>query len=444
MSPPPIRRRDFLRGGALTAAGAALAPLLTPLLEARRAAAQEVSQTPRRLPLPATAYSLAPEVTYLNHASIGTIPRAVQEARRRYLDLCETDPWLYMWGPAWQEPREEVRTAAADLLGCDADEVALLHNTTEAFNLLAHGLPLGPGDEVLFSTLNHAGASVPWEHQARRRGFRVRRFDFPVHRVPEMTPEEVVAVYADALEAPAARPGSASSRPARAQVRVLVLPHIDNTVGLRHPVREIAAAARARGVRWIAVDGAQSVGMLPVNVAELGVDFYATSPHKWLQAPKGLGLLYLRREVQSDVAPMWVTWGQGREGWEGTARIFEDYGTRNLPEVLALGDAIAFQQRLGGPDKEAHHRRLWEHAQQRVEAQAGLIWRSPSRWDLSAALWAIEVEGQASEALFSRLFRDHGLVFRPFATLGLDTLRLSPNVMNGAEDLDRLFDLLVT
>jgi len=428
MSRPPIRRRDFLRSGALAAAGAALAPLL----DARRAAAREVAAVPVHLPLAADAYSLAPDVTYLNHASIGTIPRVVQQARHRYLELCETNPWLYMWGPAWQQPREEVRTTAAGVLGCDADEVALIHNTTEAFNLLAHGLPLGPGDEVLFSSLNHAGASVAWEQQAKSRGFRVRRFDFPVHRVPEMTPEDVVAVHAEALSRSTDRP-----------TRVLVLPHIDNTVGLRHPVREIAAAARQRGVRWIAVDGAQSVGMLPVNIAELGVDAYATSPHKWLQAPKGPGLLYLRREIQSEVEPMWVTWGQGREGWKGTARVFEDYGTRNLPEVLALGDAIAFQERLGSAAKEAHHRRLWEHARREVESRPGLIWRSPTRWDLSAALWAVEVEGQASDALCTRLFRDHGFVFRPFSTLGLNTLRISPNLMSRTTDLDRLLDRLL-
>ena len=223
---------------------------------------------------------------------------------------------------------------------------------------------------------------------------------------------------------------------------MLVLPHIDNVVGLRHPVREIAAAARERGVRWIAVDGAQSIGMLPVEVAALGVDVYATSPHKWLQAPKGLGLCYLRPAIREVLRPMWVTWGQGIEDWRGTARVFEDYGTRNLPEVLALGDAIAFQQRLGAEAKAAHHRRLWEHARAEVEARPGLIWRSPGRWELSAALWAIEVEGRKSTRVFERLFRQDGFVFRPFSTRGLETLRISPNVASTTGDLDRLLAAL--
>lgn len=420
---PGLPRREFLKGALKGAGLAAAGAALGPLFDARRAAAREVEATPTELPLARDLYTLDPKITYLNHASIGTVPRPVQAARRRYLETCETNPWLYMWGPAWQQPREEVRAAAARLLGCEPDDVAIPHNTTEAFNLLAHGLPLGSGDEVLFSTLNHAGASVAWEVQAPARGFTVRRFDFPVARVPEMTPEEVVEVHVRALSP---------------RTRVLVLPHIDNTVGLRHPVREIAAAARERGVRWIAVDGAQAVGMLPVDVGALGVDVYATSPHKWLQAPKGLGLVVLQPEIREVLRPMWVTWGQGREDWQGTARVFEDYGTRNLPEVLALGDAIAFQERLGAEAKAAHHRRLWEHARAEVETRPGLVWRSPGRWDLSAALWAIEVEGRKSARVFERLFRDGGFVFRPFSTLGLEMLRISPNVASTTEDLDRL------
>jgi len=98
-------------------------------------------------------------------------------------------------------------------------------------------------------------------------------------------------------------------------------------------------------VEFVAVDGAQTAGMLPLDLAASGVDFYSTSGHKWIQAPKGTGLLYVRREVRENVAPMWMTWGQAR--WEGTVRVLEDYGTRNLAEILVLGDAIAFQNDLG-------------------------------------------------------------------------------------------------
>ena len=258
-----------------------------------------------------SAYTLGENVTYFNHASIGTMPRLVQEARRKYLDLCETNPWLYMWGPAWEGKVSETRQTLAAFVGCGVDELAIVHNTTEAFNTLAQGLSLGKGDEVLFSSMNHAGASICWNHHAETRGYSVRRFEFPIERASIMMADEIVARYLEQI---------------RPETRVLVIPHIDNMVGFRYPVKRLAAEAKKNGVEFIAVDGAQAIGMIPVNVGELGVDFYATSAHKWLQSPKGLGLLYVRREVQETLRPMWVTWGQNR--YQGSARIFEDYGTR--------------------------------------------------------------------------------------------------------------------
>ncbi len=156
-------RRTFLRRAGL---GALAAPALAQIANLRRAFAEELANAPETGgPLGSalrSAYSLDDGITYLNHASIGTVPRRVQEAHRRYLEVCERNPWLYMWGGDWNPPREATRRSAAGLLGCQPAEVALTHNTTEAFNLLAHGLPLAAGDEVLFSSLNHSGASACW------------------------------------------------------------------------------------------------------------------------------------------------------------------------------------------------------------------------------------------------------------------------------------------
>lgn len=411
-------RRSFLK----LAGAAAAAPVLAQLSAARRAVAEEIQQSqPFSFRLARDAYTLDPEITYLNHASIGTIPRMVQDARRRYLELCEENPWLYMWSGEWNEPREEVRAKAAKLLGASPEDVAITHNTTETFSLLAAGLPLGRGDEVLYSSLNHDGASVAFKHQAAVRGYTVRRFDFPVLDAPRLDRDEILDLY---------------DRQIGRRTRLLVLPQIDNMVGLRHPVRELAALARSKGVEWVAVDGAQAAGMIPLDVAGLGVDVYATSAHKWIQAPKGLGLAHLGEAVRQVLLPQWMTWGQER--FRGTVRAFEDYGTRNLPEVLALGDALDFQDILGADAKEAHHRRLWEHGRRLVDQHPKLRWRSPTSWELSAALWAVEVDGETSRDVSKRLFSEHGFVFRPFSTQGLETLRLSPNVRSTTDDLDRL------
>lgn len=423
-----IARRRFLKS---LGAGAVGGSILGELLAARNAVAEEI----RRLPtehLVGTGfqqlradYMLSDGVIYLNHASIGTVPRAVHDARVRYLQLCETNPWLYMWGGEWEDPREDVRNAAAEFLGCSPVEVTINHNTTEAFNLLANGLPLGPGDEVLFSSLNHTGASQPFFHMARSRGFTVERFQFPLLDAPQMDADRVIDEYARRISP---------------RTRVLVFPHIDNIVGIRHPVRELAAAARLRGVDYVVVDAAQSVGMIPIDVADMGVDLFATSPHKWIQAPKGLGLAYVSPALIESLQPMWVTWGQNQ--WQGTARIFEDYGTRNLAEVLAMGDALAFQRKIPAANREDRLRALRQHAVERASAHQRTSWASPPSWEMNGALFGVAIRGGEANELSRTLFSEHGIVLRPFNTQGLNAVRLSPNLFNTEGEIDRFFDAL--
>ncbi len=412
-------RRQFLRqavvaGAALLAAqrafGAGLARLELP---------QRVAGDFRRL---RGEYRLDKSVTYLNHGSIGTVPRAVHEAHARYLKLCESNPWLYMWGDGWAEPLEEARRRAAWQLRCATDEVAFTHNTTEAFNLLAHGLPLGPGDEVVFSSLNHPTATGAWHHMAAQRGFSAKPFDFPVTETPLLTPERIVEIYAAHITP---------------QTRVLVFPHIDNTVGVRYPVAAMVRMAHEKGVEFVAVDGAQAIGAIPVDVPATGAEIYATSPHKWLQAPKGTGLLYVRKDVQEKVRPMWVSSGRRPVT---SARSYEDYNTRDIAIVLALGDAIAFQAQFAPEAREARLRELWAFTRAQAE-KAGVTWRSPNDWEVSSAVMAVDSPGLDSRELEKRLYHEHGVVTRGFRTLGLNSIRLSPNVFTREEEIAKYFEV---
>ena len=371
------------------------------------------------------AYQLSPNILYLNHGSIGTIPRAVSRARIAYLNLCETNPWLYMWGGAWAPLVDSVRQRVAAYIGASPDTVALTHNTTEGFNLLASGLDLDPGDEVLFSSLNHPGASVCWHHFAEARGYRVKTFSFPIGDVPTMSDDDIVNVYLHHVTE---------------KTRVLVFPHIDNQVGLRHPVKTLTQKAHDSGVEFVAVDGAQAVGMIPVDCRECGVDFYASSPHKWVQSAKGTGIAYLSKKLQASLRAMWVTWGKRR--FEGTVRVFEDYGTRNAPEVLSLGDAIDYQVALGNDAKVARYRELWQRFRDEVEGHPKLSWRSPESFARGGSLFAIEAEGHSSEDLFKRLYEERGIVFRAFRTDDLNTMRISPNVACTEDDITAFFQEL--
>jgi selenocysteine lyase/cysteine desulfurase len=133
---------------------------------------------------------------------------------------------------------------------------------------------------------------------------------------------------------------------------------------------------------------------------------------------------------------MWVTWGQSR--WSGTVRVFEDYGTRDMPEVVALGDAIRFQEALGADAKAQAFEDLRGRLLDMVDATPGLRWRSPRGWAQGASLIAVEVEGRDSAEARERLYRDHGVVLRAFSGPELNALRVSPNVMNTEKELETL------
>lgn len=413
-------RRDFLKTLA-TGSTVSVLSMLTPVeLVFREKLINKFSAG--KLPTKGD-YSLDKQIKYLNHGSIGTIPKIVREAHREYLSLCESNPWFYMWSGEWEEPIESVRQKTAKFLNADSDEISFPHNTTEVYNLLALGLPLGSGDEVLFSNLNHAGASIPFHIHSEKRGYSVKVFDIPVDDLTNITKDDILDLYEANITT---------------RTKLVVIPHIDNTFGLRQPVKEITALARSKGVEFVSLDTAQTMGMIPIDVKDLDIDVIGTSAHKWIQAPKGVSVAYFNKRIHQKLDPMWVTWGQ--KDWKDSARKFEDYGTRNLPEVLTLGHSIDFQTNVDRSLKADKLKSLWKHAQNLSEQSNNTVWRSPSDWELSGSLFIVELKNEKPSILSKKLFQDKGFVFRPFDQHS--TIRISPNLFNTTEELDQLFDLI--
>ncbi|MEP1152210.1 MAG: aminotransferase class V-fold PLP-dependent enzyme [Balneola sp.] len=414
-------RRDFLKTIS-TGTSLSLLSLISPINARFTEKLDEKFATKNSLS--SKDYSLSDNVRYLNHGSIGTIPKIVQEAHQEYLTMCETNPWFYMWSGEWDKPIQEVRSKVASYINADIDEISFPHNTTEVYNLLALGLDLKKGDEVLFCNLNHAGASIPFHIHSKKRGYSVKVFDIPTDNIASITTQNVVDLYDANITD---------------KTKLIVMPHIDNTFGLRHPVKEISKLARSKGVEFISIDTAQTMGMIPIDVKDLDIDVIGTSAHKWIQAPKGVSLAYFSKRIQDHIDPISVTWGQSQ--WQDSARKFEDYGTRNLPEVLTLGHALDFQQRIDPLAREKKLKELWKHAKSLTSKNPLTEWRSPEEWELGGSLFVIELKNHAPSEFAKKAFTNYGVVFRAFDNHS--TIRISPNTFNTKEELNQLFSLIV-
>ncbi len=416
-------RRSFLTSALTACSGAAL--LASSDLEALKDGMEQLAWAPDP-GVPGDAYwrlvqrqfRLEPGLVYLNNASLGPSPVPVADATEAFRRRLDAFPSRYMWG-GWSEEYEAVRSKAAGLLGASAEEIALTHNTTEGMNLVASSLELGAGDEVVLADHEHTSGTIPWLYWQEPKGVTLVRPTLPL--LPR-DPEEIVDVYRRAITA---------------RTKVISMCHIVNTNGMILPVKEVAAMARERGI-LVAVDGAQAPGMINVDLHDLGCDFYAASAHKWLLSPKGVGIFYARSESQKHLKPLIVC-----RGWEDeTIRRFENYNTRNLPEVLGLGVAVDFQNLLGPDRRRARIYELKRYLREKIAADPIFAVKTPTENSLSAGVTTVELVGHdVVEA--ARILRErHRIDCRPMTTHGLNGLRISLSIFNSKDEIDLLAEAL--
>ena len=223
------------------------------------------------------------DVAYCNTGTLGAMPRGVLEAQTNELRRLEVElpDWPYytqIGAPlTGYQPREDIRADVGRFIGAEMDEIALTQNATMSMNFLANGMTYSPGDEILFTDQEHGGSFGPFRLMAKRHGAVVREIDLDA--AVARGPEGVLQAFEDAITP---------------RTRVIMFSQITSSFGYRLPTRELCALARDRGIFSI-VDGAQVLGQLPVDVKELDCDAYVSSPHKWLLAPKGTGILYIER-----------------------------------------------------------------------------------------------------------------------------------------------------
>ena len=363
-------------------------------------------------------FRLEPGLHYLNNASLGPSPGLVADATEAFRRQLDAFPSRYMWG-GWSEEKEGVRTRCAELVGASAEEVALIHNTTEGMNVVAASPDLEPGDEVILADHEHYSGTIPWKYWQEPKGVKLVR---PVLPILPSGPEEIVEVYRKAITP---------------RTRAISMCHVVNTNGMILPVKQVSEMARKRGI-LVAVDGAQAPGMIDVDLHDLGCDFYAASSHKWLFSPKGVGIFFARRDSQKHLRPLIVA-----HGWEDDSiRRFENYNTRNLPEVLGLGTACDFQFLMGPDRRQARIYELKRYLRNGIGDDPRFAIKTPASDDLSCGITTIEVVGKEVEEVAQTLFDRYRIDCRPMSSHGLNGVRISLSVFNSEDQVDLLVQAL--
>jgi len=359
-------------------------------------------------------FLLRPGLVHMNAATIGATPRPVVSALTDFLWQVESDPQEEVFGAAGEQRMEDVRARAAAFLGADLDEVALTRNTTEGMNHVAQGMELKPGDQILSTNHEHPGGSVCWEWLAERTGAEVVRIEMPATAA---SADEVVELV---------------QRHLTPRTRVCSFSHVCTITGLVMPMAAIAELTRPRGI-LLACDGAQAPGMLDVDVHALGVDTYASSSHKWMLAPKGSGLLYIRKEVQERVRPL--TLRSGYQVYSASG------GTRNVAGILAHGVAMDFHDTLGRDKVEARCRALRRQLREGLATVDGVKVITPENEELCGGILTISLLRGNAGNVRAALVDGYDVVLKRGSS-AYNAIRISTHIFNDDSDIERAVSAL--
>jgi isopenicillin-N epimerase len=375
-------------------------------------------------PLPRELFLLDPTVAFLNHGSFGATPRPVFEQYQAWQRELERQPVEFL-GRRFGALMAEARAALAAYVNAAAADLVFVPNATTALNILARSLHLAPGDEILTTDQEYGAIDRTWRFVSRQTG--ARYVQHPVS-LPVMTP----AAVADQIWAGVTP-----------RTRVLFLSHITSPTALILPVSELCRRARSAGILSI-IDGAHSLGQIPLDLPALGADFYTANAHKWLCAPKGSAFLHARPEVQSLVEPLVVSWGY--EALQpGPSRFIDEQqwtGTRDIAAYLTVPAALRFvAQHDWDRMRTRCHQRL-RRARNAVAALTGLPPLCPdsSEWFVQMASCLLpRCDGSRLQA---RLYDEFRVEVPVFEWQGRQLLRISIQGYNSDADVDRLLAAL--
>ena len=358
-------------------------------------------------------YSVSPQIINLNNGGVSPSPIVVQQAVERYNQLSNEGPSYFMW-QILDQGREPLRQKLAHLAGTPADEIAINRNATEALNTIIFGLPLKAGDEVVGSRQDYPNMMSAYRQRAERDGivYKQINFDFPIE-----DNEAIVKAYEQAITP---------------KTKLVHVTHMVNWVGQLMPVRQIADMAHARGIEVI-VDGAHSFGLLDFKIPDLDCDYFGTSLHKFLSAPIGSGMMWVRADK---IEKLWPLTCAGNPH-SSDIRKFEVLGTRSFPIEQGIGEAINFHEAIGARRKQERIFYLKNYWATRVRQIPGVKLHTSLDPKFSCAICGVSIEGMTPNAFMTTLFDRYKIHTVAIDYEQIHCIRVTPHVYTTIADLDK-------
>jgi len=364
------------------------------------------------------AYSVSTQITILNNGGVSPAPLVVQQALERYNQLANEGPSYFMWR-ILDQGREPLRDKLANLAGCLPDEIAINRNATEALNTVIYGLDLQRGDEVIGTKQDYPNMVQAWKQRSMRDGIVYKQigFNFPIEN-----DAEIVKAYEQAITP---------------KTKILHVTHVINWVGQIMPVRKICDMAHAKGIE-VVVDGAHSFGLLDFKIPDLHCDYFGTSLHKFLSAPVGSGMMWIRKDHIEKIWPLTCN----SEPRSADIRKFETLGTRSFPIEQAIGEAINFHEAIGSKRKEERIRYLKNYWAQKAQQIPKVKIHTSLKAEYSCAICGVSVDGMTPQELDAALFGKYKIHTTAIVWENISCVRVTPHVYTRLADLDKLVKAL--
>jgi selenocysteine lyase/cysteine desulfurase len=359
-------------------------------------------------------YTVNPAFVNLNNGGVSPSPRIVQEAVDTFNKMTNEGPSYFMWR-ILDQGREPLRYKLAQLAGCDPEEIAINRNSTEALNTVIFGLNLKAGDEVIGTKQDYPNMINAWKQRVAREGLVYTQLNL---QYPIENDEEIVNAFEKAITP---------------KTKIFHITHVVNWVGQIMPVKKLCDLAKKHNIQTI-VDGAHSFGLMDFKIPDFGCDYFGTSLHKFLSAPIGSGMLWIKKENIEKIWPLVCN-----DNPKGTdIRKFETLGTRSFPIEQGIGEAINFHTAIGSKRKEERIRYLKNYWATRVQNIPKVRINTSLKDEYACAICGVSIDGMTPGALDSALFNEYKIHTVGIVWENISCVRITPHVYTRLQDLDKL------